>query len=277
MTFYNKLAASLKLSEKEKELLPRSYQLLGKILIIRLKPQLMKHKKLIGEKILELLPYVHTVVLEKGIEGLYRKPKVEIIAGCRDSTQTIHKEHGCQFLLDVSNIMWSKGNKNERERIYKLVKPKETVVDMFSGVGYWSIFAAKKAKKVYAIDINPKAIEYLRKNIWLNNVENKVEILEGDCRKFAGLLENVADRIILGYLNNSEKFLPYAIKISKSKSIIHFHKTAKPYEVDKLKRKIIEIGNKENSKIKILKVKRIKSFSPKTYHFVFDLRLEKNG
>ncbi|NIO44028.1 MAG: class I SAM-dependent methyltransferase family protein, partial [Candidatus Aenigmarchaeota archaeon] len=71
-----------------------------------------------------------------------RKPKVEVIAGCK-KTQTLHQEHKCKFLLDVSDIMWSQGNKNERIRLIKTVKSKETIVDMFAGIGYFSIFLAK--------------------------------------------------------------------------------------------------------------------------------------
>ena len=240
MSFYLKLRERLidKLSEKELKLLPKGYQIIGKILLIKIRPELLKHKKVIGDAIVHIFPYVHTVCLFKGIKEITRKPVVEIIAGCKEhkpapSTQTLHKEHGCQFLLDISEIMWSKGNKEERKRLTKLIKPKEIIVDMFVGIGYFSIFIAKycNPKKIYAIDINPKAVEYLRKNAWLNNVEDKIEILQGDCRKFVKLLANTADRIIMGYLFGTEKFLPYAFKIAKKNCIIHFHRIAKANEV----------------------------------------------
>jgi len=272
MTFYRNLRNKLikKLSKKELEALPKGYQIIGKILLIKLKPELLKHRKIIGEKIIEIFPYIHTVCLLKGVREVTRKPSIEIIAGCKDSTQTLHKEHGCQFLIDVSEIMWSQGNKQERIRLVKLAKPKEIIVDMFAGIGYFSIFLAKysKPKKVYAIDINPKAIEFLRKNVWLNNVENKIEILEGDCRKFSKILENTADRIIMGYLFETEKFLPHALRIAKNNCIIHLHRTAKIDEIKKIKEKIFK-------DVKILRVKRVKSYAPKIYHCVFDLKVTK--
>ena len=277
MSFYTKLNSKLNLSERELKLLPHGYQIIGKILLVKLKPGLQKHKKTIGEAILGLFPYIHTVCLIKEIADVKRKPKVEIIAGCRRSTQTIHKEHGCQFLIDVSKIMWSQGNKEERVRITKLAKPRETVVDMFSGIGYFSIFIAKHSKpeKIYAIDINPEALEYLRKNIWLNGVEDKIEILQGDCRKFASLLENSADRVIMGYLFETEKFLPCALKISKKNAFIHLHRTVKIEEIENLKKKIIEIGKKNKCRIKVLNVNKVKSYAPKIYHVVFDLKITK--
>jgi tRNA wybutosine-synthesizing protein 2 len=278
MTFNNKLRNKLenKLSEEELNYLPKGYQIVGSILLIKLNKNLLKHKEIIGEKIIEILPYIKTVCLIKEIRKNIRKPEIEIIAGLK-KTQTLNKEHGCKFLLDVSDIMWSKGNKNEKVRLMKIAKPKEIIVDMFAGVGYFSIILAKYSdpKKIYAIDINPKAIKYLRRNAWLNNVENEIEILQGDCRKFANLLENTADRIIMGYLFNTEKFLPYAFRIAKKNAIIHFHRTVKEEEIDEIKEKLIKIGTRNKVKIKVLKIKKVKSYAPKIWHIVFDLKITK--
>ncbi|MDD5416543.1 MAG: class I SAM-dependent methyltransferase family protein [Candidatus Aenigmarchaeota archaeon] len=266
MSFYDKLKNKLenKLKSKELQKLPKTYYILGKILILKLDKSLIKHKKIIGKTILEILPYVHTVVLDKGIKGVKRKPKIEIIAGCR-STQTMHKEHGKQFLLDVSENMWSKGNKAERERMLKSIKQGEIIVDMFAGIGYWAIYVAEKAKKVYAIDINPKAIEYLRRNAYLNHVQSKIEILEGDCRKFASPLEGIADRIIIGYIYDTERFLPAALKIAKKHCIIHFHKNVAEKDILKVKKKLEKYGS--------VKFRKVKSYAPKIWHVVYDIRV----
>ena len=69
-----------------------------------------------------------------------REPSLEIIYG--DETETVHKENGCLFNLDLSKVMWAKGNNNERLRIAKLVEDGEVVVDMFAGIGYSTIFYA---------------------------------------------------------------------------------------------------------------------------------------
>jgi len=285
MAFYDKLRDRLegKMPGKSVRLLPRSYQIVGRVLILRLKPQLLRYRKTIGEAVVHMLPYVHVVCLEKDIEGITRKPKIEIIAGCKEhqpapSTQTLHKEYGCEFLLDVSEIMWSKGNKEERQRIVKLVKPGEVVVDMFCGIGYFSIFIAKycNPKKMYAIDINPKALEYLRKNVWFNKVEDRIEILEGDNRKFAGYLEEVADRIIMGYLRKTELILPVALRMLRKNGMIHLHRAVKAEDRKKVGERIIRIGKKNKCNIEILGVKTVKSFAPRIYHLVYDLKVEKN-
>jgi tRNA wybutosine-synthesizing protein 2 len=278
MTFNAKLRSKLEkeLSEKELMSLPKGYQIVGNVLLIKLNKNLLKHKKIIGIKIMEILPYIRTVCLIKEIKKTIRKPRIEVIAGLKN-TQTLNKEHGCKFLLDVSDIMWSQGNKNEKIRLMRIVKPKETIVDMFAGIGYFSIILAKycKPNKIYAIDINPKAIEYLRKNAWLNNVEDKIEILQGDCRKFANLLENTADRIIMGYLFDTEKFLPYAFRIAKKNAVIHFHRTVKEEEIDEFRKSLIKIGTRNGVKIKVNNITKVKSYAPKIWHFVFDLKISK--
>jgi len=266
MPFYDKLRKNLenKLDVKKLNLLPRSYYVLGKILILKLNPSLLRDRKLIGKAILEMLPYIHTVCLEKAITGVNREPKIEVIAGCK-STETLHKEHGAQFFMDVSQVMWSKGNKEERARMLKTVKKNETVVDMFAGVGYWSIFLAKKAKKVYSIDINPRAAEFLRKNAFLNKVSDKIEVLEGDCRDFADLLEGKADRIVMGYLYGTEQFLPYALKMVKPKCTIHFHKNVAEQDILKVKKSLEKYGS--------VKFRKVKSYAPKIWHMVYDIKL----
>lgn len=284
MPFYQKLSSRLsqRLSEQELALLPRSYQIVGRILLLKLDKKLMKHKKAIGATIIEILPYLHSVFLVKEIKDEIRKPRVEHIAGC-GCTQTLHKEHGCLFLLDIAEIMFSKGNKAEKLRMIKLAKVNETIVDMFAGIGYWSIPIAKhtKAKKIYSIEINPKAVKYLEKNAWLNRTQ-KIEILQGDCRKFSSMLENTADRIIMGYIFFTEKFLPTALEIAKNGCTIHFHKILSfrkkafmERNIDDLKRKIEAVAKNEKCRIKFVSIKKVKSYAPRVWHFVFDLKVTK--
>ena len=293
MSFYTNLSNHLegKIPKSKLTSLPRSYNILGKILILKLKPSLYTHRKKIGKTILEILPSLRTVALQKTISGKTRKPKIMIIAG-EKVTKTIQKEHGCSFFMDIKDIMWSKGNKAEKIRMKKLVKPRETVVDMFAGIGYFTIIIAKycKPKKIYAIDINPKASDYMERNILLNKLKN-IEILKGNCKDFAEILKNSADRIIMGHFE-AEKFLPSALKIAKKGASIHLHKLL-PEKDTKNKEIILEniihniseykkqkyhkihssqkLINK--NKIKILKIQKVKSYAPGILHVVVDIRV----
>jgi tRNA wybutosine-synthesizing protein 2 len=116
--------------------------------------------------------------------------------------------------MDVSKIMWSKGNHAERQHMIHIAKPNEIIVDMIAGIGYWCIPIAKhtKVKEIVAIEKNPVSFKYLQENIRANYISNITPIL-GDCRNVKDLPK--ADRIIMGYFPNTIKFLPAALKISK--------------------------------------------------------------
>lgn len=264
------------LNEKELNLLPRSYQIVGKILLLKLKYGILKHKKIIGAAILEILPYIQTVCLQKQISNIERKPDVEVIAG-KESFLTLHRENGCLFEIDVSKSMFSKGNKAEKMRMARLIGPDETIVDMFAGIGYWAIPVAKLtgARKVFAIDINPEAVKSLEKNVFLNKVREKVDILKGDCRNFSDKLENTADRIIMGYLFETEKFLPAALKMARNSCTIHFHRNADTEKIEEIKGRIIEIAKDNGCEIQAIPVVKVKSYAPKVWHIVMDLKVKK--
>ena len=136
------------------------------------------------EKLLET-PGVNRIVKLGRISGLKREPDVDMVIG--EGTETIHRENKCSFKLDVSRIMWSKGNTTERKRMSTIAKEGETVVDMFAGIGYFSIPIAVHSKpaKIYSIEINPVSYGYLCENVHLNKVEGILEPILGDCRETA--------------------------------------------------------------------------------------------
>jgi HemK-related putative methylase len=55
-----------------------------------------------------------------------------------------------------------------------------TVLDMGTGSGVGAIFAARRARRVLAIDVNPDAVRSARINALLHRVEDRVEVREGD-------------------------------------------------------------------------------------------------
>ena len=278
MSFKEKLLSELKgkLNESELNLLPATCRFIGRVVILKLPRQLLKKKKIIGAAVLKLFPYMQTVCIEKKISTFRREPKIEVIAGAK-KTETILTEHGCRLLLDPAKVMFSVGNKFEKERLMKICKRGETIVDMFAGIGYWTIPIAKfcAPKKIFAIDKNKIAVEYLRKNCVLNKVQNKVEILQGDCRDFSHILESKSDRIIIGWIFETEKFLPAALRMCRKKCAIHFHRISHPSELPALKKKILQIARKQKCKIKFLGAREVKTYSPRRRHFVIDISINK--
>jgi tRNA wybutosine-synthesizing protein 2 len=273
VSFYSKLSEKLegKLPKKTLDKLPRSYFLLGDVITLKLNGSLLKSKRQIGAAILEVLPYARSVVLIKDIKGTEREPKAEVIAGSR-KTETVHREHGCLFALDPAKIMWSKGNKAERQRMMAIAGRGENVVDMFAGVGYWTVPMAKHGNvtSIKAIDINPVAIKYLKKNIALNRTWN-VEVLKGDCKEHAETLADSADRVIMGWLYGTERFLPAALKIAKTGGIIHFHDTVPEKEVPNRINMLKDIAAHHGCFLDVDDIQLVKGYSPGVNHYVYDL------
>lgn len=215
---------------------------------------------------------MRTVAVKGEVTGRYRKPQLKIIAG-EHVTETTHREHGCIFKLDVGQVMFSVGNLYERGRIAKLVRPGETVVDLFAGVGQFSMPIAKHAepRKVYAIEINPVAHRYLCENIRVNRVGHIVEPLLGDCEEVAP--RGSADRVIMGILHVTHKYLPLAIQVLKPEGgIIHYHESV-PSKL-RFQRAVERVlAAADGRRVKILNKRLVKRYAPGVDHVVIDAKI----
>lgn len=204
------------------------------------------------------------------ISGRQRKPEVELLWG--KGTETIHKENRCLYKMDVSQVMWSKGNTAERMRLTKLVGEDETVVDLFAGIGYFSIPIAVHSQptKVYAVEINPVSHYYLKENIILNRVVDIIEPVLGNCRDFAP--QKVADRILMGYIGNTHEYLDVAMNALRAGGIVHYHE-AVPEKL-KFTRPVRRIQSAaQDREVEILHQRVIKKYAPGVYHVVIDAKI----
>ncbi len=259
----------LDIPQYEKKLLPSGWQILGDIIIVTLRKELEPRKTKIGEALLALYPGCRTVLLDRGISGQMRQPVREVIAG--SGTETMHIENGCKFRIDAMKLMFSKGNLAEKKRMSRLGAD-ETVVDMFAGIGYFSIPMAvhSKPKKIIAIEINPESFNYLNENIRLNKVENIIEPVAGDCSKVTPC--GIADRVIMGYLDGNE-YLEHGIRALIPGGILHYHE-AVPEAVEKRPvDRIIEAARREGREAEIIASRRIKKYAPGVWHVVVDAKV----
>ena len=213
--------------------------------------------------------HVKTIMKIDHIQGTKREPVYKVLYG--EETETINKENGCLFKLDLSKVMWSKGNNNERLRIAKLVEDGETVIDMFAGIGYFSIPIGvhANAREVIAIEINPNSYRFLCENIELNKLDNITPIL-GDCKTETPKYK--ADRIIMGYVKTTHHYLKVAIDSLNEGGILHYHETVpeKLIETRPLER---IISNADGRDVDLLKINKIKKYSPGVEHVVIDVQI----
>ena len=213
------------LTEVEADELYGAFDQIGNIIILRIPDSLLQKRKIIGEVLLDKVKTARSVYAQSSpVEGDFRIRKLELLAG-EDKTETEYKEHGCRFKVDVEKTFFSPRLSTERDRIAGLINEGETIINMFGGVGMFSIIAAKKKKcHVYNIDINPDAARLCLENILLNKLKGTVESIEGDATKVIEerLLE-VGDRVLMLLPERSDEFLDSAIKAAKKKAIIHYY------------------------------------------------------
>ncbi|MDH7517108.1 MAG: class I SAM-dependent methyltransferase family protein [Candidatus Thermoplasmatota archaeon] len=260
----------LKLIDK----IPDKWEKIGDVVIIKLPKELRRYRKNIGKAYAEVLSCKTALEDVSGITGVYREPNVEIIYGKKE-TETIHKENNIRYKLDPQKIMFSSGNMDERIRMATISNKNETVVDLFAGIGYFTLPMAvySKPKRIFACEINPVAYKYLCDNIVLNNVTSIVQPLFGDNKETAP--RNVADRVVMGYIEDTHKFLQTAIDCLKNKTgFIHYHEVC-PDELfpDRPLKHINKLSEENGRKAEFVKHRYIKSYAPGVGHYVLDIKI----
>lgn len=261
-----------RLTPGELDALPRGWQIVGEVVLVHIPAILQPKKALIAEGLLNLYPRSKTVLETKRIAGEYRQPLVEKIAG--DGTETLHKENYVVYRLDVAKIMFSQGNFYERRRMGTVGKG-ERVVDMFAGIGYFSLPMAvhSKPEKILAIELNPLSYGYLCENIRLNHVEDIVEPVLGDCREKAPA--GWADRAIMGYVGTTQEYLPWGVRALKPGGILHYHETTPDRLVfDRPIRNIKDAAREQGRSAEVLNTIKVKKYSPGVWHVVVDAQVE---
>lgn len=269
-----------KLNHDEMKKIPNGFQRVGDIIILNME-NISLDKELIGKKILEMFPNIRSVCAKVGgIKGEFREPQIELIAG-ENNTITTHTENNCKYRFDVKKIMFAKGNVIERMRIANLVEDNEVIVDMFAGIGYFSVPIGKLSnpRKIYSIELNPLSFKFLEENLRINHIRNAVAFNE-DCRKVIDKLVKKGikvDRVIMGYLPPPKEFLKWAFKIIKKNGILHYEDLVnidnRDNDIDNIINEVRNIAKENGRDIKLLFDREIKSYAPKIAHWVFDFKV----
>jgi tRNA (guanine37-N1)-methyltransferase len=255
--------------------LPTSYDVIGSIAIIKISDELIGNKKEIGDAILKTNKNLETVAIDSGVEGEERVRQLEIVAG-KKNTATVHKEYGIELEIDPTKVYFSPRLATERMRVAQMVVEGEVVIDMFSGVGPFSILIAKHRhpEKVYAIDINEVAIHYLKKNMKRNKVSN-ITALYCDSKVLVPSLEN-ADRIIMNLPFGSYEFLTYALANVKNEGMIHYYEVLEVEKKDERIKDILDSTHVKGIDINLHHEREVHTYSPSSNLYCFDLKVDKN-
>ena len=274
---------SEKIEKRILERLYRSYDIVGKIAIIRIPKQLEEYSDLIAKAIMEIHREVKSIWKQSSsISGDYRLRNLEFIAG-EKTTQTRYKEHGCIYKTDLRKVYFSPRLSFERYRIAKLVQKDEVILNMFSGVGCFSIAIAKhaKPKKIYSIDINPIAHKYQLENIRLNRVDSKISVIQEDARVvIERKMNNFADRVLIPLPEKAYDYLEYAISALKSQGgRIHYYDfhyaKKKKYLLQRVGSKVLKKIQPFCKEVHIECGRFVRSVGPRWYQIVLDIDVHK--
>src|SRR5260370_24830647 len=142
-------------------------------------------------------------------------------------TETIHKELGRRFKIDISKAFFSPRLSSEQKRVAEQVRPGECVVDMFAGVGPFSILIARRLEDVLvnAIDANLEAVKLIRENAKMNRVQDRVRVWPGDARTvIKDNLLGIATRVIMNHPSQAKEFLePACATLGRDGGILHYY------------------------------------------------------
>jgi len=225
-----------------------TYDLIGDIAVLRAIDNSEADFHVVANAVLQAHKNVKTVLLQVGgVAGEFRLRSLEWLLG-EKKTETVHGEWGCKYKVDLETCYFSPRLSFERMRVASLVKPHETVVNMFAGVGCFSVLMVRlgRAQIVYSIDINPSAVKYLQENARLNRVEAQVVSIQGDVKDIiVKHLGNIADRVVMPLPEKAFEYLDYAVTALKpTGGWIHYydfeHASKDEDPVEKVRAKVSE-------------------------------------
>ncbi len=256
---------------------PTGWQQIGGVILIRLHPRLAPIKRAIGTVLLENIPFCQSVLNHVGSAlGEYRIPNVEHLAGL-ENTETTFTENRCTFTLDPAKVMFSPGNKKERLRFPTLITSTDYVLDMFAGVGQFTIPIGVHGKPTHieSIEKNPVAYGYLVKNINQNNLSAITTPKFGDCRQLAST--NKASVVLMGLLPmDFQAFLPTAVNAIKQKGRVYCHFIAESGQAStKLTRALVPF-HRPSLSLEPLHITLVKKIRSHLQHYVATIQVEKN-
>jgi tRNA (guanine37-N1)-methyltransferase len=276
-----------RLKDKLSETLPseklrkvyNSFDIIGDIAIIKHKNN--QNTEAVAKQIIAVHRNIKTVLTPvTRIAGDFRVRELRLLAG-ENKTTTSHKESGCTFKVDIEKCYFSPRLSYEHLRIAKLVKSDETVVNMFAGIGCFSIIIAKTQSKtkIYSIDINPISIRYMKENVKINCVCDQVFPLLGDSKDIIQpQLQGIANRVLMPLPEKALEYLPHALSaLKQTGGWIHYydfqHASGKEDPVEKTKLKVAEKLDRIGIGYVFANSRVVRSTGPNWYQTVIDIQV----
>lgn len=254
--------------------IPASFDIIGDIGIIRVSDEQKEHTEKIGKALLNAHNNLSVILMDNGVQNDYRVRQVTWVAG-EKRTETVLKEYGMRLWVDIAQVYYSPRLASERYRIACQIEEGNTIIDMFAGVAPFSILIAKIAhpKKIYAFDINPRAIHYAQKNITENKVQDKIVLFTGDAKDILPALNIRADHIIMNLPHQAHAFFADALPYAK---MIHYYTILKKTDIGTHLKMLKNDAKRRGYHIRTCDIRIVGSYSPTKERIGIDLEIKKD-
>jgi len=223
------------------------------------------------------------------VEGELRVRKWDVLYG--EGTETVHREYGCAFALDIAEVYFSPRLATERHRVVEQVESGERFFDMFAGVGPFVIPAAKRGAEAVGVDLNGVAIEYLRANAERNGVADPVTAIEGDVRDVVSSssrteasddarevegYDDWADRLVMNLPHSADEFLDTAVALAGTDCTLHYYDIQHEEDLFGPGERAIRAAAEPEYEVEVLERREVRSYAPHELNVCLDVRLHRN-
>ncbi len=218
--------------EPEQRLLPRSFDVVGDIVLVRVPPELERRRFELGEALLRFVPGTRIVGADRGVRGEHRLREVERIAGS-GGWATVHRENQVELEIDVEKAYFSPRLAREHAEVAAAVRDGETVYDLCCGVGPFAVTIARdgRARHVTAVDLNPEAISLLRRTLARLGLTERVTAIEGRVEEFAASAAP-AGRVVLNLPREGIKYAPLVARLVAPGGQFHYYEVVARDELE---------------------------------------------
>ncbi|MFD1589249.1 class I SAM-dependent methyltransferase [Halorientalis brevis] len=205
------------------------------------------------------------------VKGDLRVRDWDVLAG--DRTETVHREYGCEFALDLAEVYFSPRLATERHRVVEQVDSGEQAFDMFAGVGPFVIPFATRGAEAVGVDLNETAIEYLRENARRNKVADRVTAIQGDVRDVAAEYVNWADRLVMNLPHSADEFLDTAVDLASDECVLHYYDIQHEDDPYGPGEEAIRAAAEPQYEVDVETRHTVRSYAPHELNVVLDVRL----
>jgi len=253
--------------------LPRSFDVVGDVVIVRLPKTLLPYCHEVGTALLSFVPGARVVAVDSGVQGEARLRALEVVAG-QGPLVTTYRENGLSFKVDLERAYFSPRLAGEHDHMSKVSQDGERLLDLFCGIGPFSLTVLSRClhSTAVGVDSNAQAIELMRENAERMGVSARLECRTEDAGNF---LKGGGefDRVVMNLPREGYKYLKLVGRLVKSPGWLHFYGLVPKGDIASKSDEVLEALScgQEPSEWSVKEVRVVHPYSPSTSLVAFSL------